>query len=71
LCTKLVALVDRGEDLGDCIALAPTPQELQAAWPFVEQYEGNEEVRRVYWIPKAQAAYAEIARTLGHGDGGA
>ena len=66
LCTKLVALVDREEDLQDCIAMAPTPDELAAAWSFVAQYEGNEEVRRVYWIPKARAAYAEIGRALGH-----
>lgn len=66
LCTKLVALVDREEDLQDCIAMAPTPDELAAAWPFVEQYEGNWEVRAVYWIPKARAAFAEIGRALGH-----
>jgi hypothetical protein len=66
LCTKLVALVDREEDLQDCIAMAPTPEELAAAWPFVRQYEGNQEVREVYWIPKARAAYAEIRKALGH-----
>lgn len=69
LCTKLVATVDREQDLDDCIALAPTAQELQDAWPFVEQYEGNDEVRQVYWIPKARAVYAEIAQALGHGAG--
>lgn len=68
LCTKLAALVDREEDLDDCIAMAPTAAELKAAWPFLEQYEGNAEVRRVYWIPKARAALAEIAEALGHGD---
>jgi len=66
LCTKLVALMDREEDLQDCIAMAPTPEELAAAWPFVQQYEGNQEVREVYWIPKARAAYAEIRKALGH-----
>ena len=61
-----MALVDREEDLEDCIAMAPTADELKEAWPFVQQYEGNEEVRQVYWIPKARAAYAEIAKALGH-----
>ena len=67
LCTKLVALVDREEDFDDCVALAPTADELRDAWPFVEQYEGNEEVRAVYWVPKAQALYAQLAKALGHG----
>ena len=66
LCTKLVALVDREEDLGDCIAMAPSVAELDAAWPFVEQYEGNAEVREVYWIPKARAHYAQLMKALGH-----
>lgn len=67
LCTKLVALVDRGTDLEDCIALAPSPEELAAAWPFVVAYEGNPESREVFWIPRARAYYARLAQELGHG----
>jgi hypothetical protein len=67
LCTKLVALIDRGTDLGDCIALAPTAAELEAVWPFVSNYEGNAESREVYWIPRAKAFYAKLAEELAHG----
>jgi hypothetical protein len=67
LCTKLVALMDRATDLGDCIALAPSPEELAAAWPFVAAYEGNPESRESFWIPRARAYYAQLARELGHG----
>ena len=67
LCTKRVALVDRGTDLGDCIALAPTEDEPAAVWPFVANYEGNPESREVYWIPRAKAFYAKLAEELGHG----
>src|SRR5665811_1855925 len=45
LCTKLVALIDRGTDYQDCLALAPTLEQLRDAWPFVAQYEGNAESR--------------------------
>jgi hypothetical protein len=54
LCTKLVALVDRGTDYQDCVALQPTTAELQAAWPFVQDYEANVESRDTYWIPLAK-----------------
>ena len=67
LSTKLVALIDRGTDLSDCIALAPTAKELNEVWPFVANYEGNVESREVYWIPRAKAFYAKLAEELGHG----
>ena len=67
ICTKLVAMIDRGTDLGDCIALAPTAAELDEAWPFVVNYEGNEESRETYWIPRARAFYEKLARELRHG----
>jgi hypothetical protein len=38
LCTKLVALIDRGTDFDDCVALGPSAEELVAAWPFVAEY---------------------------------
>ncbi|MCG8556267.1 MAG: DUF6036 family nucleotidyltransferase [Proteobacteria bacterium] len=65
LCTKLVALVDRGVDYEDCIALRPTLDELRRAWPFVEQYEGNDESREVYWIPAAKRQMQRLCEELG------
>lgn len=67
LCTKLVAMVDRGVDFGDCVALAPTAEELAEAWPFVANYEANPESREVYWVPRARAYYVKLADELGHG----
>jgi hypothetical protein len=66
LCTKLVALIDRGFDYADCVAIAPTLDELQRAWPFVVQYEGNEESRQVYWIPVARRQFERLGKELGY-----
>jgi hypothetical protein len=66
LCTKLVALVDRGQDYVDCVAMAPTLEQLRRAWPFVVQYEGNEESRDVYWIPAARRQFERLAKELGY-----
>jgi hypothetical protein len=65
LCTKLVALVDRGTDFEDCVALGPSIEELQAAWPFVQNYEGNPESREVYWIPLAKRQLVRLCMELG------
>jgi len=66
LCTKLVALIDRGTDYADCVALQPTQDELQAAWPFVADYEGNAESREVYWIPLARKQLTRLGKELGY-----
>ena len=66
LCTKLVALIDRGQDYEDCKALRPTAQQLKEAWPFVEQYEGNPESREKWWIPLAKKQLNRLARDLGY-----
>jgi hypothetical protein len=66
LCTKLVALVDRGIDYQDCVALKPTLEQLRAAWPFVEQYEGNAESREQYWLPLARRRLTRLAKELGY-----
>jgi Nucleotidyltransferase of unknown function (DUF6036) len=66
LCTKLVALVDRGTDYADCLALRPTQAELEAAWPFVADYEGNAESRQVYWLPLARKQLARLGKELGY-----
>lgn len=66
LCLKLAALIDRGTDYKDCVALAPTAAELEAAWPFLEQYEGNQESRETYWIPAARRQLQRLAKELGY-----
>jgi hypothetical protein len=66
LCTKLVALIDRGTDYRDCVAMAPTAEELVAAWPFVSQYEGNAESREVYWLPLAKRQLQRLGKELGY-----
>jgi hypothetical protein len=66
LCTKLVALVDRGVDFEDCVALRPTRAELEQAWPFVAQYEGNADSREVYWLLLARKYLTRLAQELGY-----
>jgi len=60
--TKLFALCDRGTDLPDCIALAPTTAELAECLPWLEQQDGNAQ-----WPAHARATVADLARRLGHG----
>ncbi|HEY3355685.1 MAG TPA: DUF6036 family nucleotidyltransferase [Polyangia bacterium] len=60
--SKLFALCDRGLDLGDCLALAPTKPELRALLPWLEQQDGNPD-----WPAHVQATIADVGRRLGHG----
>jgi hypothetical protein len=60
--SKLFALCDRGTDLPDCIALAPTPAELAESLPWLEQQDGNE-----LWPAHVRATVTDLARRLGHG----
>ena len=50
LASKLFALCDRGTDLADCVALAPTSKELEQAEPWLVEQDANplwpEHVRR-------------------------
>jgi hypothetical protein len=62
LFTKLFALCDRGIDLGDCVALAPTAAELQAWLPLLQQQHANPG-----WPAHVRATLADVARRLGHG----
>lgn len=41
LCAKLFALCDRGIDLGDCMALAPTSDELITVFSWLEHQDAN------------------------------
>ncbi len=60
--SKLFALCDRGTDLPDCVALAPTREELQVALPWLELQDGN-----VDWPAHVRATLDELSRRLGHG----
>lgn len=59
---KLFALCDRGLDLGDCLALAPTADELAALLPWVEQQDLNPD-----WPAHVRATLADLGKRLGHG----
>lgn len=59
--TKLFALCDRGTDLVDCIALAPSSAELETAAPWVCEQDENEQ-----WPDHVRAVFADLARRLNH-----
>jgi hypothetical protein len=60
--SKLFALCDRGTDMADCIALAPTAEELAECLPWLEFQDGNE-----LWPAHVRSTMAELARRLDHG----
>ena len=60
--SKLFALCDRGTDLSDCIALAPTAEDLAECVPWLDVQDGNE-----LWPAHVLATLADLARRLGHG----
>jgi hypothetical protein len=60
--SKLFAFCDRGTDLPDCVALAPTAAELAECLPWLEEQDGNE-----LWPAHVRATLADLARRLGHG----
>lgn len=59
--TKLFALCDRGTDLADCIALAPTIEELEEAEPLAEQ-DANP-----MWPDHVGATLKDLRGRLNHG----
>jgi hypothetical protein len=62
LAAKLFALCDRGTDLPDCLALAPSAAELAAAIPWVAHQDAHPG-----WPAHVTATLANLARRLGHG----
>lgn len=62
LCAKLFALCDRGIDLGDCMALAPSPSELETVLHWLEKQDANPQ-----WPAHARLTVADLGRRLGHG----
>jgi hypothetical protein len=53
--------LDRGIDLADCLALAPTAAELRAILPWLEEQDANPD-----WPTHARETVADLARRLGH-----
>ena len=62
LLTKLFALCDRGTDLADCFALAPSPEELTEALSWVQWQDANPD-----WPRHVAEVIEDLARRLGHG----
>jgi Nucleotidyltransferase of unknown function (DUF6036) len=62
LMSKLFALCDRGIDLRDCVALAPTVEELRDIRPWVERQDANPE-----WPAHVRATLDDLGRRLNHG----
>ena len=60
--TKLFALSDRAIDLQDCVALAPTADEIRDATVWLETQGGNPD-----WPTHVRATPADLERRLGHG----
>ncbi|MEZ4269745.1 MAG: DUF6036 family nucleotidyltransferase [Myxococcota bacterium] len=60
--TKLFALCDRGTDLVDCLALAPTAAELADAQPWLVQQDANP-----MWPAHVSATLDDLRGRLGHG----
>ena len=60
--TKLFALCDRGTDLADCIALAPTSQETDEAEPWLAKQDANP-----MWPDHVRATLEDLRRRLGDG----
>jgi hypothetical protein len=59
--SKLFALVDRNIDLADCVALAPTREELHALLPWLDAQDGNEQ-----WPEYVRIMLGQLAQELGH-----
>jgi hypothetical protein len=60
--TKLFALCDRGTDLPDCIALAPTADEIAEAMPWPAEQDANPD-----WPAHVRSTVADLQRRLSHG----
>lgn len=60
--TKLFALCDRGTDLRDCIALAPTAEELSDAEAWVAYQDANPT-----WPDHVRRTLDDLRGRLGHG----
>ncbi len=62
IAVKLFALCDRGIDLPDCVALAPTSDELAAVRPWLEAQDAHPG-----WPDHVRSTLADLERKLGRG----
>ena len=62
LLSKLFALCDRGLDLGDCLALAPSAEELARSKAWIAAQDLHPD-----WPTHVRATLEDLARRLGHG----
>jgi hypothetical protein len=60
--SKIFALCDRGIDIGDCIAMAPSPTELKEILPCLEERDGNP-----LWPNHVREVVEDLRKRLGHG----
>jgi len=61
LLTKLFGLCDRGTDLGDCLALAPTRKELGAALAWLQKQDAHPG-----WPSHVEESLRDLAERLGY-----
>ena len=62
LMSKLFALCDRGIDLADCVAMAPTPREIEEAEPWLAEQDANP-----MWPAHVRATLDDLRERLGRG----
>lgn len=62
LLTKVFALCDRGIDLADCVALAPTAEELAAVVPWLERQDAAHG-----WPEHVRAVVSDLQGRVSHG----
>ena len=62
LASKVFALCDRGIDLQDCIAIAPSAAEPSTLLSWLEYQDTNPD-----WPAHVRSVVADLARRLGHG----
>ncbi len=60
--TKIFALCDRAIDLADCLALAPTSEELDEILKWIEPQDANPG-----WPAHTRDVISDLRRRLGHG----
>ncbi len=60
--SKLFALCDRGIDLQDCVALAPSAAELLEILPWLEKQDANPE-----WPAHVRVTLDDLQGRLAHG----
>ena len=60
--TKLFAYCDRGTDLADCVAMSPSPTELEHALDWVIQQDANP-----LWPNHVRQSFQVLHQRLGHG----